>query len=114
MQRSQWNCDATAPLALKFARSVASEPPPPAPRSGDDDVRPMPEPSPALEAEGAAGEGASEANPPRGGLAACEEELRSQETTYFVHLMNSLNCFKLLEHIIQAEFSLTPAAFCIS
>ena len=52
-------CDATPPLALKFRWSIES--PPLVPRSGngrgDGDVSPLLEPSPALEAEGAAGDG---------------------------------------------------------
>ena len=72
---------------LEFLRSF--EPPSPviAPSSGDGrgrgdgDVRPLREPYPTRAAEGAAWDGAAEAIPkPRGGLTACKEGLRRQES----------------------------------
>ena len=74
----------------KGARILRSfEPPSPviAPSSGDGrgrgdgDVRPLREPYPTRAAEGAAWDGAAEAIPkPRGGLTACKEGLRRQES----------------------------------
>ena len=101
MQGSLWNCYATTPLALKIRQSI--EPPPPAPRSCDGrcdgDVLPLREPSPAREAEGAAWEGASEETPPRGGLAACQEKPRRQET------INLLALHELVELFARAHYS---------
>ena len=104
------------PQVLKFCRSI--ELPPPAPRSGNGrgngDIRLLREPSPARVAEGAAAvscESHSEADP-RGGLAACEHEQQRQE------IINLLAPDELVEllllSIIQDEFSMIPATFCIA
>ena len=68
------------PRPLKYRRSA--EPPLPAPSIGDGRgdgyVRPQQQQSPAQAAEGGARDGAAEADPPGGGLAACKDGRRRQ------------------------------------
>ena len=88
------------PTELKFRSSI--QPPLPAPSSShgrcDGDVRPQQEPPPSRAAEGAAWEGSGGDSPPRGGLTACEEGQRRQETINLLALDELVALFARAHH----------------
>ena len=111
VQGSEWSCDATAPQALKFRRSI--KPPPPAPHSGDGsgdgrgdgDVSPLQEPSGGGGCQGGCS-GGDPLQPPRRPRHLRRRASSARDLDKLVELLARAHN--------QADFSLIQTAFCIA